>query len=251
MVMERIINVATLSSTGTVRERNEDTIFVNSKNYLFGVCDGMGGLKYGKKTAEMVSEYFEQLGLIEECTGSNSQTSEEQIMKEIICNIDQKIAFYNYPWYVRFGCTLCGICVLNDHEAIVFNLGDSRCYSFKNNSQESEIITSDHNLAAESRKGNEQITDPDLEKGKNILTKYIGNPEDNEPYISRVNYQCGDRFLLCTDGLYNELPKKEIDKIVYNYAHKDINEASTLLVDNSIAAGGRDNVTVVLIDIIE
>ena len=240
MVMERIINVATLSSTGTVRERNEDTIFVNSKNYLFGVCDGMGGLKYGKKTAEMVSEYFEQLGLIEECTGSNSQTSEEQIMKEIICNIDQKIAFYNYPWYVRFGCTLCGIWVLNDHEAIVFNLGDSRCYSFKNNSQESEIITSDHNLAAESRKGNEQITDPDLEKGKEQIKMIRESCKINIAILDRIEKE-----------IHEGMPTSEIDKIVYNYAHKDINEASTLLVDNSIAAGGRDNVTVVLIDIIE
>ena len=241
--------MAILSDTGAIRESNEDAVFVNSKNYLFGVCDGMGGLKYGKRTAEMVSEYFQQYSLIDEYIGSNPCMSEEEIIQEVICDIDEKISFYNYPWYVRYGCTLCGIWIVNDHEALVFNLGDSRCYSFKYNSQVSEILTKDHNLAAEMNNGDEKAMGPDSENGKNILTKYIGNPENNKPYIQRVNYRQGDRFLICTDGLYNELQKKEIERIIYNHARGDIDEASTLLVDNSIAAGGRDNVSVVLIEI--
>lgn len=249
--MENKINLAIHSSTGIVRERNEDAVFVNMKNHLLGVCDGMGGLKYGKDAAEIVSEYFQQNGLIDEFLAQNSQMKEEQIIQELIYDINQRIAFHNYSWYVRYGCTLCGIWIVNDKEAIIFNLGDSRCYFFKNDSVEGEILTRDHNRAAELKIGNNNKTSPDNKNGKNILTKYIGNLGENEPCIYRVAFQKGDRFLICTDGLYNELQKTEIDTIIYNNTHRDIGEVGSLLVDKSIAAGGRDNVTVLLIEFVE
>lgn len=243
-------NVAALSRTGIVRERNEDKIFINSKIRLFGVCDGMGGLKYGKETAEMVSEYFRQHSLIDDSVISYSKISKEQVIQEIILDIDQRIAFRNYSWYVRYGCTLCGVWIINNHEAMIFNLGDSRCYIFKSNAQEGKLLTRDHNQASELCNENETVSISNSQNalGKNILTKYIGNPGSNEPDIIKVNYQNGDRFLICTDGLYNELQEKEIDNIMYNYGHKDITETSKNLVEESIVAGGRDNISVVLIE---
>lgn len=244
-------NLAIHSNAGVVRERNEDTVFLNPKNHLLGVCDGMGGLKYGKDAAEIVRDYFQQNNLIDEFLTQNSQMPEEHIIQELIYDINQRIAFHNYPWYVRYGCTLCGIWIVNDKEAIIFNLGDSRCYLFKNDSVEGELLTRDHNRATELQIGNNNNAFADNKNGKNILTKYIGNLGDNEPCIYRVGFQQGDRFLICTDGLYNELQKTEIDKIIYSNIHRDIREVGALLVETSIAAGGRDNVTVVLIEFVE
>ncbi len=248
--MNRRINVATFSSTGIVRERNEDTIFVNSKNLLFGVCDGMGGLKYGKKAAELVSEYFQQCSMIDNNDVSQMEIPEEQVIQEMIYDINQRIAFNNYPWYVRYGCALCGIWIVSDNDAIVFNLGDSRCYIFKYNSQEGELLTRDHNRASELK--NKNVTDGNFDNKieRNILTKYIGKIEENEPNICKVSFRQGDRFLICTDGLYNELSKKQIENILYNHEYRDIEEVGRILVKKSIAAGGRDNISVVLIDII-
>ena len=249
--MERRISVATLSNIGAVRERNEDTIFVNSKLHLFGVCDGMGGLKYGKEAAEMVSEFFQQSNLVSEYATQASALSEEEIIKEIISDINQNISFHNYSWYVRYGCTLCGVWFINDDDAVVFSLGDSRCYILRNNIDESVLLTKDHNQAAELCAENRNDIDLDNEKGKNILTKYIGNLEDNAPFVCRVNYHIGDRFLICTDGLYNEVEKKEIDNILYNNTHRDIEDICGLLVEKAISNGGHDNISTVLINIIE
>lgn len=249
--MKNKINLVTFSNTGIVRERNEDIVFVNSQNHLFGVCDGMGGLKYGKKAAEIVGEYFQSYNLIEKSVEQEMQFSEEEIIKDIICDIDYKIGFQNYPWYTRYGCTLCGVWIINDLEAIIFNVGDSRCYIYRDNFWEGELLTKDHNQASEIYNKGAKAANHDIESGKHILTKFIGNFEDNEPEICRVKYHVGDRFLICTDGLYNEVQKKEMDEIMYNKSCRNIMEIGSDLMTKAIVAGGKDNISLVLIDFME
>lgn len=243
------INVVTYTDIGKKRERNEDKIFVNYSLQLFGLCDGMGGLKYGKEAADLVAHYFSRSDIFEyKDTGNIINTDSINMLKNAISNINQKIGFKNYEWYVRYGCTLCGIWFVNEHQALVFNLGDSRCYIYRNKETVLERITNDHNQAQQLFDSKKSITAEEMNCARHILTRYVGKLHDDEPDIFQVNFQSGDRFLVCTDGLYIEVPEKELQYIMYNNSRKEIFEFGDVFIEKALNHGGRDNISLVILE---
>jgi protein phosphatase len=128
----------------------------------------------------------------------------------------------------------------------VVNVGDSRAYLLQDG--QLRRLTSDHSLVAELvRAGQISEEEARTHPRRNILTRVVGVEPEIEPYVGRAVPERGDRLLLCSDGLFNELDEPAIASILAEVA--DPTDAATRLVDEAKLAGGTDNITALVLDI--
>ena len=140
------------------------------------------------------------------------------------------------------GCTLVLACVRGDTLHIC-HVGDVRAYLWREG--RFNALTRDHSVVAEMVAARELT--PDEARGhpaKNEVLRAIGMPAGFEPDSNRCALQSGDRVLLCSDGLWEMLPDREIARVVG--ADGSMRQLATQLVDRANDAGGHDNISVVL-----
>lgn len=140
------------------------------------------------------------------------------------------------------GTTLC--CLLFHKDGLVFaHVGDSRIYRMR--AGKFEQLTKDHSLlrdlVEQGQLNDRQATDFMY---KNIITKAIGTESKVDPSVKISTIYDGDIYLMCSDGLSDLLTTKEIGEVLYNSSSKD--KAIRTLIDRANAAGGKDNITVVI-----
>ena len=156
----------------------------------------------------------------------------------------------DHPELRGMGTTLAAVALVNedDHDVLALvNVGDSRVYRF-NNGQLSQITT-DHSLAEEMVKSGELTSaEAAVHPHRHILTRALGVAADVTIDLWRVQPDRGDRFLLCSDGLTNELDESEIAEVLATVS--DPREAADLLVRAARSHGGSDNITVVVVDVV-
>lgn len=254
----RIESIA-VTHEGRVRENNEDNYFVCGAykkdvhlnrmktehneacgEYLYAVCDGMGGEEFGERTSliavEALNEYWQN-----KCFEIDDYV---QKTNSKICN---EIENSNG---MRMGTTLA-VLYIKDNIARAYNIGDSRIYLFRGN--ELEQISKDHSQVERLIRMNiitpeEAKTHPERHK----LTQHLGiYPEEMiiEPFESEISVNVGDIFLLCSDGLTDALHDDEIREILGS--QNSVKECLKLLLFKAIKNGGADNVTAVIIKVTE
>jgi protein phosphatase len=141
------------------------------------------------------------------------------------------------------GTTLVGL-VTEGRRALVFNVGDSRCYRMRNSSLVQ--ISQDHSLVEEQvRMGRITHAEALRSPHRNVITRALGTETSVEPDLFELKAEAGDLFLLCSDGLTNELPDPLIESMLA--ADLSLNELCTRLVDAANRAGGHDNITCLLV----
>ena len=209
------------------------------------VCDGMGGLSAGevasKKAVDFIAEYLEK-HLSENSEGEQIR----KIMYDALTLANEEV--YNYakenPQLGKMGTTVV-ICIVKDAKVHVSNLGDSRAYVVgkKTISQ----ISVDHSVVQKMIDSGE-LTPEEAQHHpqKNIITRALGIDPTISVEYNQVDISKGDRILLCTDGLTNYLNSLEILDIFNNYKGDAIAEK---LVEESNNRGGKDNITVSIIEI--
>jgi serine/threonine protein phosphatase PrpC len=228
---------------GRVRTLNEDHFVARPDENLWVVADGMGGHNGGEIASEIASETVGTAfvhrsidGLIEAVETANA-------------------AVYNAgvedPQLTGMGTTVVALAVV-DHEATevlaIANVGDSRCYRYADG--ELDQVTTDHSLVAEMvREGSLSPEEAAVHPQRNIVTRVLGVHDDVPVDVFAVDPYPGDRYLLCSDGLFNEVPEEGIANVLRSVA--DPNQAAAELVHLAIDGGGRDNITVVLVDVVE
>ncbi len=240
------ITSAALTDVGKIRELNEDYFLIkeetSSSTSKFGksyiICDGMGGHQAGEVASKMAAEEFLKNYYSEEL-------KETDLVKRIKTSIEltnKKIYDFskNNPSVQGMGTTIVGL-IIKGKKAFVLNIGDSRCYLIKKD--KIEQLTEDHSLVNELVKA-KIMSKEDAEKSskKNVLTRAVGTNEKVEPSIREINYNPGDKFLLCTDGLSNMVKENEIKHIVNENEPKNTVEKLVALANER---GGHDNITVV------
>jgi protein phosphatase len=153
------------------------------------------------------------------------------------------------------GTTITAIARLNNDESesgqrfelAIANVGDSRTYLKRNN--ELLRVTLDHSyVQALVNEGFISIAEARVHPRRNIVTRALGIESDVEVDISVIEVQHGDRFVLCSDGLVDEADDEEIDTVLYS--HETPQMAAEDLVTLANDHGGRDNTTVIVIDVI-
>lgn len=239
------IQSAGMSDTGLVRQSNEDAFEECTDINFFILADGMGGHQAGEVAAKeavttlckMAKKMKKKMSLYE------ARDVIEQSIKQVNTIVYQLSK--SKPNLRGMGTTLC--CLQIRNEGIVYgHVGDSRIYRMRNGSLVQ--LTTDHSLMRElmdlGQLSESQASDFMY---KNILTKAVGTEPFVEPSVYTDDFQVGDLFLLCSDGLSDLLSDSEMELVLKS--HSNIQEALTFLVENANRKGGFDNITALIVKI--
>jgi serine/threonine protein phosphatase PrpC len=232
---------AALTDRGRRRAGNEDSYVVAPP--LFAVADGMGGHSAGDLASASVVER-----LAEAVTGDFGTITQ---LEEGLAAATEDIIEIAGDSELGVGTTVTGaVLVLVDDDPYfsVFNVGDSRVYAFERN--ELVQVTTDHSVVQElvdagALSKDEAEHHPD----SNIITRAVGFGAIPVADYRLVPVRAGVRLLICSDGLTKELGEDRLR--LHLAAGMSAAETASALVDAALAAGGRDNVTTVIVDVVD
>lgn len=230
--------VSMKSDTGMVRRLNEDYAdFYEGDGYnIYVVADGMGGHNAGEVASKMAVESV--------ISYINNQHSVERSLEKAVLYANKKIydRSVEEKSYGGMGTTLTA-CFIKDDIIEIANVGDSCCFGI----DENKIVklTKDHSLVQELiDSGSLTEEEGRNHPKKNIITRALGTAKDVVVDIFKVEKNRFKVFLLCSDGLTNELSKEDLFNIIKKST--DLNSASNDLISLAKEQGGRDNITVLL-----
>jgi len=232
------------SDIGLVRTNNED-IWERAPEYgFFALADGMGGHKAGevasKQAIQFLTYSIEELLLAREKTWDQDDMS--GFMKLLYENTNSWV--YNYSRKKEqlrgMGTTLCSILFFDD-AVIVGNVGDSRVYLKRDDALSQ--LTIDHSM--ENVLLSEGKPEEVAVMSKNILTMAVGTSIEVEPQIEVVTPLPGDVYLLCSDGLSDYVADSQILQCMEE--SESLSESGKNLIEKAKASGSSDNITVVLV----
>jgi serine/threonine protein phosphatase PrpC len=239
---------AALVDIGRRRSSNQDRVFLDNKNSLFILSDGMGGMDAGDKAAEKIVREvpvrFRKL--FKERGAPRDAGAIGEILAESLRKTSDALWKSDVKNNISSGATCCAL-RLADNAAVFVNLGDSRGYFLPHNGQLKKI-TNDHNLAA--RFIAEGTLTPVAAKrhfSSSCLLAYAGMELSVKPDVFIVKTKPGDRILLCSDGLHGMLSDYEIETVL-----SDDDTPQNLcaqFVAQANAGGGEDNIAVIVVEI--
>jgi protein phosphatase len=241
------LRVGSATDTGQVRTKNEDAALIGDA--VFAVADGMGGHAAGEVASQVAVEAFE---------GSTSGgIDDEDDIVEAVRAANQAVLDRadDEPELAGMGTTLTALALVpgpadgdGPSELIIANVGDSRAYLFRDG--DLTQLTRDHSLVEDLvQEGRLSPEEARTHPQRNILTRVLGNDSDVEPDVFRADPVRGDRYLLCSDGLSNEVDDERAAAVLRRLADPD--DAARELVRLANENGGRDNITVVVVDVVD
>ena len=244
----KVADHAGLSDIGAVRPNNEDRWHADLERGLFIVADGLGGHAAGEVAAQRVVDGLPKLlaSRIEGLAGqpdtrvARTFKAAMRALNRAVWNEGQSIAEYR-----GMGATVVLALVYPD-AALFANVGDCRAYLFRDH--QLHQLTHDHSFAQHLLdQGLLSADDPRMALARQQLLQHIGIPQRPMPSMCKVSLAQGDRILLCSDGLTDMLDPEEISDVLRSVP--DARSACASLVREANLAGGRDNVTVVVMNI--
>jgi protein phosphatase len=252
------MNAYGLSDRGLVRENNEDYFCIEDELNLLIVCDGVGGGEAGEKAskiaAETIREYTAKLlrgDNLPFITKYNTKLSE---LGNKFANIIQFANKVVYEAAKEFSlqpgqiATTVVATLIKDYYFIIAHVGDTRGYLIRNG--QIMQLTTDHTFVMEQvKQGIITLEEAKVSAYKNVLTRALGAAPDVEVDIDELCLKNDDYLLLCTDGLTNMVSEEDILKVVNTCRVPSI--ICEELVNEANKAGGKDNITVVVAQILE
>ena len=221
---------------GHIRRINEDALFVNEREGLWLVADGIGGHGNGEKASGIVVEQvasYRQSDSIEKC----------------LADIEARLLQANETCRSiagggTLGTTVAALLVCQSEAGFLW-AGDSRTYRLRDG--ELKLVTEDHNLAQERCRRGELSQDAAQRlPSANVLTRAVGIHKDLRLEAHVHEIVAGDRYLISTDGLYKELTLESIRQMLSGPFNDQILQA---LIDEALNLGGRDNITGIVVDV--
>ncbi|MBP5281843.1 MAG: Stp1/IreP family PP2C-type Ser/Thr phosphatase [Lachnospiraceae bacterium] len=241
-----MLKAFSITDVGKKRQVNEDCVCVREESVgalpnFFIVADGMGGHKAGDRASQETVEIM--LNSIE----CSQEKDPRIIMRKALDEANLRVFCdaYGSVELEGMGTTVVAATVI-DKTLYVMNVGDSRLYLM--NAEGIRQVTVDHSLVEELvRKGVLAREKARNHPKKNIITRAVGVMTTVEPDFFVVELNAGDKVLLCSDGLSNMLEDEELLKI--GQAEGTLEERARLMVDEANGNGGKDNISVILIEI--
>lgn len=238
------------TSTGNVRKSNEDAFGYLPDHGIYVVCDGMGGAAGGEIASRLAVDTVVQRIASRDGAIAPDATAQEQLHEAIaeanravLARADQEPGLYG------MGTTLVALMVgapMVRNHALIAHAGDSRCYLFRHGTL--SLCTHDHSLVDEQmRLGTMTREEAERSPFRSVITRAIGTQPSVAEEILEIETEPGDLFLLCTDGLTREVTEEEMARVLG--AGDDLQQAAQRLVDEANEAGGRDNVTCLLVQL--
>lgn len=230
-----------LTDRGLRRESNQDSCLINKELGLFVVADGMGGHTGGEIASSMAVETVEAVMLQPDAKSKSPRELILNCYEEASRRIFDKAA-NERPELVGMGTTMVVAYVRGKH-LYVGNVGDSRCYLFKK--PHLWQITEDHSLINEQLRAG-VMSEEQVHQfvGRNVITRSVGYEREVYPDIIEREIYPGEVFLMCSDGLSSLVEDNQISQLM-NQNTPD--KAVKACVEQALANGGDDNVSVMLI----
>jgi protein phosphatase len=233
------------TDVGRVRNVNQDSFVLLPDRSMFAVADGMGGHQGGEVASQLA---------IQAIRDTYVDTDGDALVDAIEeANLRIHEAGEGDPSLRGMGTTVVAVAVVPDGDGpggslLVANVGDSRCYLFRDG--DLTQITEDHSMVADLvREGRITEAEAEVHPQRNIVTRVLGVYDSVDIDLWPVDGVEGDRLLLCSDGLFNEVAADQIASVLRRLA--DPQEAADELVRRALEGGGRDNVTVVVVDVVD
>lgn len=228
------------SDVGVRRKFNEDNLgyFENDSYGLYIVADGMGGHNAGEVASKMAVE------TVLSYVSRNLSEEGVDVLKKAIENVNFKIHEYSISNLDLRGMgTTITACLCYNDIVTIANVGDSSCFGIKDG--EMHKLTKDHSLVQQLvDAGSISEEEAKNHPNKNIITRAVGTNEELEVDIFSFEKCEYTRYLICSDGLTNEVTIEEINDILTREENNGI--AAEILVSEANKNGGRDNITVML-----
>jgi PPM family protein phosphatase len=235
-----------LSDSGCVRPNNEDWFVKDENSGIFILADGMGGANAGEYasrfSAEMLHEYL--------LNPANRDAPEALEQGFVEVNSAVRQAAGGNPNLEGMGTTLLVARVMRnigEGRVQISSVGDSRAYLCSNGTL--SLLTEDQTWVAEvgARLG---LSDDALKKHpmRHVLTMAVGSTEELRVFSRSVEMKRSDQILLCSDGLHGVLNEKTLEETLHS--EKTLHDKCHYLIEAAKSAGGPDNVTVVLIQLV-
>ncbi|HEX7306192.1 PP2C family protein-serine/threonine phosphatase [Lentzea sp.] len=232
--MSVVIRTGVTTHPGVVREVNEDNAIAGRR--VFAVADGVGGHAAGEVASAHLVARLRQL---DEGDGRGLDD-----VRAALAAAGRSLEEAGHGGMT----TVSGIALVTVSERphwVVFNVGDSRVYRF--DGAELTQLTVDHSEAQELVEAGVLTADEvRTYPRRHVVTRVLGSAGISDPDLWLFPPHAGERFVICTDGLTNEVADGEIEDVLRR--HADAGEASAALVDRAVAAGARDNVTALVVD---
>ena len=221
---------------GRKRRRNEDSYVIQPP--LFAVADGMGGAQAGEIASRLAAE-----ALREEGGGGG-----EERLASLVREANRRVYERSQADSSASGMGTTVTAALLEGDVVrIGHVGDSRAYRIRNGLLEQ--LTRDHSLVAElMRDGKLSQEEAEMHPQRSVITRALGTEPDVDVDVDTIDAHAGDLFLLCSDGLTTMIGDEAILRIVEEQ-RDDLDRAAKTLVSAANAAGGEDNITVVLFEI--
>ena len=244
------------SDIGRHRRYNEDSYLCNPKEKLFLIADGIGGQAAGEIASKLAIRNIEEFVVrshSEDITWPIPYRQEFTLEQNsllagaTLANRKVRELANQNPSMKGMGTTLVGVVITENCLAII-NIGDSRLYMIRDG--EIEQITQDHTVAGEQKKlGLLTKEEASNHPQKHILTSALGIEvmENLRIDLSLVDILKKDLYLMCSDGLNDMLSDKEILAIINSDENRSLEKISLSLIQQANLAGGRDNITIILL----
>ena len=226
------------SDVGCVRSHNEDSYLVQSP--LFAVCDGMGGHAAGEVASSIAVETIAKLA---------PSHADPALLAAAVEAANAAIieAAVNGVGRSGMGCTAT-VAYIEGNTIAIAHVGDSRAYLLHEGSL--IRVTHDHSYVEELVDAGEITADEArVHPNRSVITRALGSDPAMYADHFQLNIVEGDRLILCSDGLSSMIPDGEIEHIARQSKSAQI--CTDNLVDAALAAGGSDNVSVIVVDVVD
>jgi len=227
---------------GLIRKNNQDSYHYDPQGRFFIVADGMGGHAGGEQASRIATDK------IQFCLNEywNSDLSSEQLLKTAFKQANQCILNdqINHPERADMGTTAV-VLMFRQDQSWCAHVGDSRLYQFRLG--ELNQISDDHTWVARALKvGDLTVDQAKTHPWRHVLSQCLGRKDLYNIEIQSLLVESGDRFLLCSDGLTEEVNDHEIKSSLAN--HSNPQEIIKDLIQKALDHGGSDNVTIIVVE---
>lgn len=228
-----------VTHTGYRRAANEDSYLADVP--VFAVADGMGGHSHGDRASDAVVRRL-QAAVDGEFIAPDAIIDALNLATWDIHQLDEADH--------GIGTTVTGVALsLADGHPVLtsFNVGDSRVYRFSGN--DLVQVTTDHSMVQEMvDSGQLSAEQAEQHPDSNVITRAVGFSVEPEVDVRVLALEAGMRLLICSDGLTKEVPLERLR--LHLAARLSARETANALVDAALAQGGRDNITVIVVDVV-
>lgn len=230
-----------LTDPGLLRSVNQDNYYLDPEGRFFIVADGMGGHAGGQEASQIATKQIESY--LDEHW--DSEIASDVLLKKAIEQANKGILEdqYNHPERGDMGTTAV-VVLFRQEQPWYAHIGDSRLYRMRDS--QLEQVSEDHTWVARALKvGDISLEQSKVHPWRHVLFQCLGRKDLQQVDIYPLDVQPGDRLLMCSDGLTEEVADELISDVLQS--SDTCQEAVSQLVEEAKKAGGSDNITVVMI----